>query len=208
MSNFLRPYSAFVQKLHPLFPLSANVDILLFLMGLKSCVRTRLKSFQKTLNSLEEWCKQFEFYFDRSADGFIYIASNQERLRLVNSVDHSHNPHEQELGELLGYPACCCRKIAEVGEMQIDAFEDWLITQPFNGPFKLINPYAYRQGKAFISHVPCSTSCTHSLDLSKRVAHFLIPHQHESVLRPWMDELRQVHEELLVFGVRPRVFTY
>jgi len=196
MSNFLLPYSEFVQELHPLFSLSANVDMLLFLMGLKPCMRTKLKSLHRELNPLEEWCKRFKFHFNRSSDGFIYIASNQECLRRVNSVDHCHRPHEEELGKLLGYPACCCRKIAEVGEMQIDAFEDWLITQPFAGPFKLINPYAYRQGKAFISHVPCSTSCSPSLCLSKRVVHFLIPHQHESVLRPWMDELRAGHEEL------------
>ncbi len=80
-------------------------NILLFLMGLKSCVRTRLKSFQKTLNSLEEWCKQFEFYSLTEAQMALSISLQiQERLRLVNSVDHSHNPHEQEFRGASGVP--------------------------------------------------------------------------------------------------------
>ncbi len=189
MSDFLHTFSEFVEKLHPFFPLSARVDILLFLLGLKLCVRTKLKPFQNELKPIEEWCKQFKLHFEKSTDGFIYIAKDQELLHLVNSVDHSHHPHEEELGRLLGYPTCCYRKIAEVGEMQIDSFENWLISQPFTGTFKLINPYAYREGKAFISHVPCSPSCSPSLEIAKKVVSILIPLQHETILRPWLDEL-------------------
>lgn len=163
-------------------------------MGLKLCVRTTLKPFQNNLKPLETWCSEFNLFFERSTDDFLYIASDQEILQKANALDHSYDPHEEKLGELLGYPACCCRKIAAVGEMQIDAFEDWLITQSFNGPFKLIRPHGYREGKAFISHVPCSTSCFDSLNLAKKVVSFLIPHEHESILEPWIHELKAISD--------------
>jgi hypothetical protein len=183
-------YKEFVSQFTGLLPLSAHIDILLFLLGLKTCMRTCMNNAFTHIQLLQSWSMQFSLYFD--IDHFVYLAKDKQLLLEVKRTDHSLNPHEIELGALFGYPLCCCEKIAQVGEENIDTFEEQLIQQSFVGEFQLINPSGYRQGKAFISHVPCTTSCQNSLKQAKILAGFILDHKEESILKPWVKELEKM----------------
>ncbi|WP_228546968.1 hypothetical protein [Candidatus Neptunochlamydia vexilliferae] len=173
------------------FPLSAKVDFLLFFYGYKPCVRTRLIS-DLNIKKLEDWCHTFQIQYFLDKEDFIYFSFNEVLLSLAVKLDNSVEKHEQAFGELLGYPHCCCKKIAEVGEHEIDAYEQKLLAQGFDGLFQLISPEKYIDGVAFISHVPCSTSCKNSLDLAEQVVEKLTLGKHFPELQQWRTALERI----------------
>lgn len=189
MDKRVNAYKTFHQNYQELLPLSANVDLILLLLRLKSCMRTQLQTLEFDKKKLGSWCREYHLEFGIANHDLIYIATTKQILDEVIALDNSHEPHEKKLGILLGYPECCCDKITQVGEMGIDQFEEWLTTQMFSGSFQLINTYAYRQGKTFISHVPCSTSCINSLKIAQQVVNFFMTHKNEELFQPWMKEL-------------------
>ena len=174
-------------------------------MDLKSCVRTQIKNTQLDLVPLERWSTQFNLFFDVHSSGFVYIAADKNLLNQVRTIDHSFEPHEKKLGVLLGYPICCCEKIAQVKENNIDDFEQWLVTQAFRGHFHLINPSAYFQGKAFISHVPCSTTCNKSLKIAQKFVQFLLAYKYEKVFQPWIEQLKKLSKEAIILELDEKV---
>lgn len=189
-------YSDFINRFKGILPLSANVDLMLFLLGQKQCFRTRIKSKDRNLCNFFEWVSSNNFYYEIKQINYLYIGIEKDFISQVSKVDHSHKRHERELGILLGYPICCVEKIAEVGEEYIDDFENWLITQSFEGAFQLINPVNYRKGFAFISHVPCSTKCQESLAQALLFSKFLIENKNEKLLNPWIKELEKINLSL------------
>lgn len=189
MNKRVEAYKTFHQNHQELLPLSANVDLILLLLSLKPCMRTQLKTLKFDKKQLDSWCRKYHLEFGIANYDLIYIATTKQILDEVIALDNSHESHEKKLGALLGYPECCCDKITQVGEMRIDQFEEWLITQTFSGSFQLINTYTYRHGKAFISHVPCSTTCISSLEIAEQVANFFMTHKNEEIFQPWVKEL-------------------
>lgn len=179
-------FADFLQQAASALPLSARVDILLFLLGVKQVVRTRPCNESIDLQSLQAWAKRNDLQMIIDQEKFVYISIDPELARQVSMIDRSLEPHEESLGLLLGYPPCCSAHIAKVGETNIDAYEDWLIKQVFGGDFQLINTVNYRLGHAFISHVPCSTSCVASLVQARILKDFISTFQHDPIFSPWV----------------------
>ena len=72
--DVLAAYKSFDFSLHPLMPISANVDIIQFLFGLKPCVRTRIQDFQQDILPFKRWCHKNNFYWHIDLEGFVYIS--------------------------------------------------------------------------------------------------------------------------------------
>ncbi len=170
-------------------PISARIDFLLFLLKIKPCLRTRIDLDNDKCDAFLLWVKSLSFFCSISHYDFLYISSDEKLLDRVITLDHSEKAHEKELGSLLGYPSCCTEKIAQVGERNIDDFESWLITQNFVDSFKYINPNLYQVGRAFISHVPCCTTCQSSLFCAEEFIRFLLKNKNEGVFSSWVNEL-------------------
>ena len=193
--DVLEAYKSFVSSLHPLMPISANVDIIQFLFGLKPCVRTRIQDFQQDILPFKRWCHKNNFYWHIDLEGFVYISMSQKLIQQTVQADHSSQKHEESLGKLLGYPECCCKKIAELGEENIDLFEEKLCQGKFSIPYKITNPKNYKYGRAFISHVPCSSSCFNSLLLALKLSALLSDYSYYHPFRVWLDEIEKAFEE-------------
>lgn len=183
LSNQAKLFSFYLSELDTFIPLSARVDLLLFILGIKSCLRTKLKTSFKC---------GLDFPHFAHPCGYFYVANSEKLLKKILRIDHSLSSHEKDFGILLGYPKCCCEKIAEVGEMEIDAYEEALLKQTFLPPFQLINTAKYKIGKAFISHIPCSTTCQNSLEQALRVKSFVLENKNEKALKPWLEEIREI----------------
>lgn len=195
MDKITRTYRSFILLFQNFFPLSFKVDLILFLLGLKPGLRSKLIKSGINFISFQQWCSQSRYFFEIDSEEFIYIAKNNYLLIKLKKWDHCYQPHEEHLGKLLGYPSCCCKKIAEIGEMNIDAFEAAFVRQPFSGAFQLINPLGYREGTAFISHVPCSSNCLQSLKQAEKLANFLLRNKTEKLFEPWLIQLENIYKK-------------
>jgi len=173
----MKQYSEYARDLASFFPKSANVDMLLFSLGEKPCMRTKIEVKGDVVFLLELWCQRYKNHFRIDHEQYIYIARDLKLLDAVMSLDHSPQEHAAKLGILLGYPECCCRMIDSLGEGGIDRFEETYKFQEFTAPFHIINPVRYREGFAFISHVPCSTSCAASYKIALRVKNLIKQNQ-------------------------------
>ena len=143
------------------------VDLLLLLVGEKKAVRLGANTFD-VYEAMRDWCKQTSYRYIISTSGLMYISRKLWFAKIVSIVDNSLFPHEFLLGRLLGYPACCSKKIASLGEQSIDQWECELVESGhFNGEYALINPSGYIEGTSLISHVPCSCNCVKSLKIAK-----------------------------------------
>lgn len=114
---------------------------------------------------IARWIGRFGLHIALDTDGFLCVSRNAYFARGVLALDRSVGKHTFELGIRLGYPFCCCRRAAEVGDEGLDELAAAL-SQQFHGRFKLIDPSGYPDGRAFISHVPCSARCKHSLRMA------------------------------------------
>lgn len=145
------------------------VDLLLFQIGLKPCVRLG-STDKRAVTQMKLWCKQNKYKFCLTNENYFYISKYKLIAYITMKVDNSFFEHTYLLGRLLGYPKCCCKKIKEIGEVNIDFWEKEFCKQSvFSGEYKLINPEGYINGESFISHIPCSDSCKASLKIAKTV---------------------------------------
>lgn len=146
---------------------SNYIDLLIFIANLKPAVRIKTDGNNKCLI---DWCINNQLYFSCGEDDYFYISRTKEIVERLKRTDASCVPHEYELGTLLGYPECCCKKISSVGEINIDKWEEAFINNSvFRGEYELINPKGYRDGYALLSHVPCSSTCRNSLEIALEV---------------------------------------
>lgn len=146
---------------------SDYVDVMLLLSGSKRAIRLG-KNTTEVYEKMDYWCKKFKYRSKISCSGLMYISKYFGLATLVNIVDDSFFPHAYILGCLLGYPSCCSKKIAKLGEAFIDKWEKKLIMSGgFNIDYTLINPAGYLSGTSLISHVPCSCECKKSLKIAK-----------------------------------------
>jgi hypothetical protein len=175
--------AAFAALPHELLPLSARVDFL-HLLGLeKPAVRTNVR--EQAMPALRRWCVRYGYGWNADEEGYCSVASSMGLARFVLEVDRRVEPHEMELGLLLGYPRCCCEAIARVGESRIDARAAVVAKWPFQGRFRLIDPSGYRQGSSLICHLPCRADCVASLEIAERALRFLRPRLVQLAFASW-----------------------
>jgi hypothetical protein len=135
---------------------------------------------------LEEWAQSAALRLIRHGDdSALYLGHDEEYLRKVCEVDNRSIPHEYELGLLLGYPHCCARAVAHLGEGYIDQLEDDCKYWAFENDYRLINPIGYHAGKAFIAHLPCSSHCNQSLAIGIAAYSRYRAWRHHPAMKTW-----------------------
>jgi hypothetical protein len=160
---------------------SALVDFVLFLACEKPAMRLTVDN-EDGLDALRKWCKQSGFDFAEDGEGFACVSSESGTASRVLEIDRRADAHEIDLGQALGYPACCCERVAELGESEIDSYAATVARWSFEGTYRQINPVEYRSGRALISHLPCSPACDASLAIADRAYRFVMAHSEEPVL--------------------------
>lgn len=164
---------------------SDYVDILLFLSGSKRAIRLG-ENTDKIYEKMHNWCKKFKYKSKISRSGLMYISNHLWLATLVNVVDNSVFPHAYVLGCLLGYPSCCSKRIAKLGENSIDQWEKELVTSGnFRKDYLLINPADYLLGTSLISHVPCSCQCNKSLEIAKNSLKIIKMYKDYDCIKRW-----------------------
>lgn len=156
---------------HDLLPASTRVDFLHLLAVGKPALRVKVAEL--VLQPLRRWSAAYGYGYAVDDDGYCCVATSEVLARHVLEVDRRVEPHEVELGLLLGYPRCCCEMIAQVGESRIDEQVVVVAGWDFEGPFRLIDPSGYRRGASLVCHLPCTPTCKASLRLARRAARFL-----------------------------------
>lgn len=163
---------------------SALVDFIQFLACGKPAVRLLTKGEgEKTLiDALSFWCRERGLGLVTDGEGFACVASESAYAEHVIELDRSPAAHEVELGLALGYPCCCCERVASVGESGIDAHASEVAAWTFTGCYRRIDPGGYRHGLSLICHLPCSPACVESLAAAERARGFLLNHPTEPLL--------------------------
>jgi len=138
------------------------------------------------LTEVAAWCQQYGLVLQADSEGYICIASTAELADLVLLVDRSVEPHERQLGKLLGYPVCCCNFVAALGEANIDWLAPEIANWLFVGRFRRIDPTGYLKGKSLICHLPCSPQCRASLNLAEKALDFIKANSEDPIFEPWL----------------------
>lgn len=159
---------------------SALVDFVLFFACGKPAVRLMVDSAEG-LAELEAWSKHWGLDFAADGEGFACVSCGGGAA-LVLEIDRRAEAHEVELGLALGYPLCCCERVASVGEFGIDAYAAEVASWPFENEYRRINPAGYRSGRALVSHLPCSPACSASLAIANRAYEFVLMHVREPAI--------------------------
>jgi len=144
-------------------PPSAVIDVTLVLRGHKPAARITVGPRG---GDLRRWARRHGLFTSIDADGFAAISRNPATARRVIDLDRRPGRHTLALGTMLGYPPCCSRAAARVGDEGIDQLHAAMAKRRFHGRFRAINPSGYADGSARISHVPCSTCCQPSLRMA------------------------------------------
>jgi hypothetical protein len=160
---------------------SAVVDFALFFGCGKPAARLLIDS-EGGVDALRDWCREAGFDFAADEDGFACVAREPGAAWRVLETDRRAEPHEVELGSALGYPACCCQRVASVGESGIDAYAAEVAGWHFRGDYRRINPAGFSVGQALISHLPCSPGCGASLEIANAARQFVLAHAAEPAL--------------------------
>lgn len=156
-------------------PPSFQVDLCLFLAGVKPAIRTYVKH-QEQIQSFLNSTLGFGWYPIHDKSGFLVFSKNKDLSQTIIQVDQSPPPHAIQLGQLLGYPECCAKFIEYIGEDGIDKVAEGYKRADFKGLFSFIDISSYLEGIALISHVPCSTECQPSLNIALTVYSFVKEH--------------------------------
>lgn len=165
---------------------SDYIDMLLFLLGYKRCVRLGYNS-QKTYNEMVKWCNKSGYAYVISSEGFMYISKNKILSVIAQNVDDSKYKHSYFLGRLFGYPKCCCKQISLISENEIDDYEyHFCKTHSFEKPYDIINPDGYIYGNAYISHIPCCSKCKKSLKIASEAKATIEKYQTHSNMKTWI----------------------
>lgn len=154
---------------------SFRVDMLGMIAAGKPAVRAVLPSAPSDQARLREAAAEFGIA-DESDGSYVVLAREEPRAREVLAVDRCAEPHEFELGLLLGYPYCCAKYAAEVGEQHLDSpalsgGREGSADERETG--RLIDVSRYRDGIALISHIPCSSGCEPSQLLAAASAQYV-----------------------------------
>jgi hypothetical protein len=146
-------------------PPSAVTDVTLVLHGHKPAARV---SVGGRGGELRRWARRHGLFTSVDADGFAAISRDPATARRAIDLDRRPGRHTLALGTMLGYPPCCSRAAARVGDEGIDRRHEAITTRRFHGRFRAIDPSGYLEGGSRISHVPCSPRCLPSLRMALR----------------------------------------
>jgi len=145
---------------------SAITDIAQLLGGQKPSVRIYVGNYKV---QLRRWARRLGLFTSTDADGYAAISPSPSTARRIIDLDRRPGRHTFALGVMFGYPRCCSRAAARVGDEGIDRWHKVLSARRFQGHFRAIDPSEYSNGSARISHVPCSHRCIASLSQAKRL---------------------------------------
>ena len=147
------------------FKESARVDLAQLVAGVRPAVRTKLgREVPRRL--VQRWGQDYEWFVEVDVDNYMAVSGSISLSRRVLAIDREAGEHTYRLGQLLGYPECCCRAAAKVGEGQLDSWAAGVCARGFWGPFGAMDPSYYARGYSLISHVPCSANCLPSLRMA------------------------------------------
>jgi hypothetical protein len=141
-------------------PASATIDLRLLLAGRKPVVRLHVG--ERRLE-LRRWARRHGLFACTDRDGYVALSRSGTSARRVLDLDRRPGRHTVALGLMLGYPICCSRAAARVGDEGIDRLHASIAARRFRGRFATIDPGGYLDGSAAVSHVPCSSNCVASL---------------------------------------------
>lgn len=160
------------EQVHPLpqwLPPSAQVDIRHLRLGVRPAIRLHLPR-QVTAAEVYRFARRYKWFAVLDDEGFVVLSPNPARARWIMTLDRSLGAHTQALGLALGYPPCCCRAAAALGEAHLDRWAMQLIDSRFLGWFRATSPKGYHNGTAWLSHIPCSTRCEPSVHMAGALA--------------------------------------
>lgn len=182
MKNFnLKAFETLPQNLKP----SDYVDILLFLAHEKPCIRLGY-NHQSVYQNMLAWCKENKLASIVSEAGFMYISKNFFLALIAKIADDSTLNHAYIFGKILGYPTCCSRRIAEIGESKIDEYEKELVSNSdFQEPYNKIDPKGYIEGYSLISHIPCCETCRKSLEKANSTYEVILKYKEHPSFEKW-----------------------
>lgn len=165
-----------------------QVDFCQLISGSKPAIRSRVTD-RKALINLEEIAKSYNWDFALD-EGEIFVMSTEKGISdTIIAVDNSYEPHEIELGTLLGYPACCSKLIASLGENEIDNYELEFNKKSKEGKYKLLDIESYMQGISLLSHVPCSQTCDTSFRLASNVKEYIERNRRVDSFSGWAEKV-------------------
>ena len=144
-------------------PKSAATDLSMLVLGMKPAVRLRVGTRR---TEIRRWSRRHGLFACSDRDGYVVLSRSAMTARRTLDLDRRPGRHTVALGVMLGYPGCCSRAAARVGDEGIDALHARAVLRPYRGRFALISPERYLDGGALLSHVPCSNVCRASLALA------------------------------------------
>lgn len=148
---------------------SAAVDLAQLWFCIRPMMRTELAR-PVARETVRQWARHYRFFAALDDDGFLVLSRTPCLSRRTLDLDRSPGDPTFALGRRLGYPYCCCRKAASMGDAALDALAGRFCSEDFFGRFKLISPLGYGDGHALISHIPCSPRCMPSLKMAETLA--------------------------------------
>ena len=170
---------------------SALVDFVQLLACRKPAVRLLVKGEgeRRLVESLSRWCRETGLDFASDGEGYACVAGRKGGAAGVLAMDGRAEAHELELGLALGYPHCCCERVARLGESAIDEYAGEVAKWTFAGPYRRIDPSGYRRGLSLICHLPCSATCDASLVIANKAREFLLGHKDDPLLSKLVNSL-------------------
>lgn len=164
---------------------SDYVDLLLFLAHEKPCLRLGYNQPDVYLEMIT-WCREHNLSYVVSQAGFMYISKYFVLAYIAKVIDDSTLSHTYIFGRILGYPSCCSKHIAMIGERNIDYFEKQFVSNSdFHPPYNIINPKGYIEGYSLISHIPCCTTCKKSLKKASNIYNIILKYSEHPAFSRW-----------------------
>lgn len=142
---------------------SARTDIGLLLAGLKPAARIDGRGMDR---EIRRWARRRGLFTSGDGSGYLVLSRCGTLSRRAIALDGRAGRHTHALGRMLGYPDCCSRAAARVGDEGIDGMAMMVGAHRFHGLFRAIDPTSYRSGGSLLAHVPCSHRCVKSLVLA------------------------------------------
>jgi hypothetical protein len=133
--------------------------------GVRPVARTEMR-LRIQGERVTRWARSLRCFATVDHDGFLAISRRAGLARRLLILDRTPGNHTAMLGIQLGYPTCCCRAAARIGEEGIDRWAAAYRDRRFIGRYRQIDPRHYAAGFGLISHVPCTTTCWKSLRLA------------------------------------------
>jgi hypothetical protein len=144
---------------------SADIDLAQLRLSIRPAIRSQLKEGVERAE-VRRWARRHGFFIAVDGDGFFAVSPNGSAARRVLRIDARPGQHIVALGRALGYPPCCCLAAGRLKEGALDSWAEATSSKRFVGMFRLIDPGGYIDGRANISHVPCSPRCAASLQMA------------------------------------------